>query len=235
MAEPDLMEILGGFLEGALGGGSQSPIAGGMFQHPLMGQGLSQAGLEDPFATPDIAFAEIIALMDLMGGLGEGAADREAALQRALIGAGGGGGGAAGAEASKYSADLQHKLGQAQLAETLRANKAAELETTRGRALDAASSAVNAFLQSQSLADARRLAGIQETRALLPSLVDPNRKFFESAGAAHAARRSGLPFASTAIQHQQIVNPSLQLGMGAAAGNTQIQDAIASLQRTGNA
>lgn len=187
-------------------------------------------------------------------GTAEGAADRASAERQAAMMAGAGGAGASasrygaelGLQGTKYSADvglegikfssiLQHKLGQAQLAETLRANKADELEATRRRALDAASGAVSAFLESQSLADARRLAGIQETRALLPSLIDPNRVNFGTAASAHTGRRFGLPSTPTAIQHQQIVNPSLQLGVGAAAGNRQITNAIEQLRSAGNA
>lgn len=230
MAEPDLMQILQGLL-GGMTGGSQ----GGLFDHPLFPSQDAPAG-GDPFGglfggTGDLGDRQyMMDILTLLSQMSEGALDRE--IAQAQIGASG-----AGAGAARYSADLQYKLGQAQLAETLRANKARELEDTRQRAMSAASVAVSSFLESQSLADARRMKGIEETRLLLPSLVDPNREFFASptGPGATMAGRLGLGFEPTRIQHREIVSPGLQLGMGAAVGNRNILDAIEQLRGAGSA
>jgi hypothetical protein len=240
---PDGLEgfDLNAFLNQLLGQLNAAP-QGNLFSHPLFGEAAGMSFDPTGFATQgtdplglltgggDLGDREYqLSIIELLAGLSEGALDRD--VRRAQIAASG-----AGAGAARYSADLQYALGQAQLAETIRANKAAELESNRRRALEAASGALAGFLESQSLADARRLAGLQETRALLPSLVDPNREFFVSPTGplATSMRRMGLPFEPTRIQHRELA-PALSLAMGAAAGNRDITDAIEQLRSAGNA
>ena len=95
-----------------------------------------------------------------------------------------------------------------QAAEDARSNLEREAENRRQRALDAASRAVDAYLRGSQLSDARRLASFQESRSLLPSLVDPNQQYFagqEPGGTlATMAQRYGLPFTGTEIQHRQM-------------------------------
>ena len=69
------------------------------------------------------------------------------------------------------------RTNQGGLMESIRSNKATEAARARQRALDAASSAVTAYLEGTRLADARRLSAFQESRQLLPYLVDPNQKY----------------------------------------------------------
>ena len=113
--------------------------------------------------------------------------------------------GAGGAGADHYGADLSYKLGLKGLevdwakvgidrqriqnekamtaiqaksqAETSRSNKAQEYEARKQRALDAASSAVSAYLKGTELSDARRLASFQEARELLRYQVDPSQEY----------------------------------------------------------
>ena len=121
-----------------------------------------------------------------------------------LYGDGGGGDGASAAAALRGQ-DLQYQLGlkgidvdwakvgldkqriaieqaaqrtnQGSLMEGIRSNKAREAAVARQRALDAASTALSSFLEGSRLADARRLSAFQESRQLLPYLVDPNQKY----------------------------------------------------------
>lgn len=92
--------------------------------------------------------------------------------------------------------------------ETERANRAREAEDARRRGLDAATASISAYLRATELADARRLAAVQEQRALLPFMVDPNQQFFSGLGPdsplAAAAGAFGLPFEPVPIQHTTI-------------------------------
>lgn len=94
------------------------------------------------------------------------------------------------------------------LAESVRSNKANEAAIARRRALDSAMGAVDSYLKGTQLADARRLAAFQESRALLPHMVNPQQKYFagqEPGGPlATAASRFGLPFQGQEIQHKQL-------------------------------
>lgn len=71
---------------------------------------------------------------------------------------------------------------EASAAESSRANRAREAEAARQRALQASTNALSAYLTGTELADARRLNSFQEARALLPQLIDPDRKFFGGQG-----------------------------------------------------
>lgn len=71
---------------------------------------------------------------------------------------------------------------EANAAESGRANRAREAEAARQRALQASTDALSAYLQGTQLADSRRLSSFQEARALLPQLIDPDRKFFGGQG-----------------------------------------------------
>lgn len=97
--------------------------------------------------------------------------------------------------------------------ETVRANKANEAAIKRQRALDSATSAISAYLRGTELSDARRLAAFQESRALLPSLVNPTQKYFagqEPGGAlATTAANYGFGFTPTEIQHKTLSPSSL--------------------------
>lgn len=164
--------------------------------------------------------------------------------------------GQGGAGADHYGADLQYQLGlkgvevdwaqidinrqrarveEGQLAEENRSNQAREAAIARQRALDAASNAMQAYTTGTQLADSRRLASLQESRALLPFLVDPNQKYqagYEPGGPlAAATERFGLP----AMQPQEIQRKQLrpgelataptegQIGSGLMAGIEQIR------------
>ena len=99
-------------------------------------------------------------------------------------------------------------LNEKELDELIRANQADEAARARDRALAAAQSAVQNYLQAQSQADARRLSSVQEQRLLLPSMVDPNQQYFSGLGPddplAAMMGEFGLPFNPAPIQHTQI-------------------------------
>ena len=125
------------------------------------------------------------------------------------------------------------------LAESVRSNKAQEAEQRRMRALDAASQAVSAYLRGTELADARRLSAFQESRALLPSLVSPDQKFFagqEPGGTlATAAERFGLPFTGSEVQHKQLVPSSLATPPTGGQVGSEVIDYINQVKGAGNA
>lgn len=106
------------------------------------------------------------------------------------------------------SSKLSYELGLAQLAEDARSNRAREAAMARQRALDAATSALSAYLRGSELADARRLSALQESRQLLPFLVSPGQEFFsglEPSGAlAQVAANYGLPFSPVELQHKEL-------------------------------
>ena len=87
-------------------------------------------------------------------------------------------------------------LSERTLGETIRSNKALEADRLRGHGLDAASTALSAYLRASEAADARKQGVLSTLPSLLPSLVDPNQEFFagfEPGGIlATAAKRFGL-------------------------------------------
>ena len=131
--------------------------------------------------------------------------------------AGGGGGGIDPAiHWAQIELDKQRlQLEREGLSESIRSNQATEAENRRQRALNAASDAVSAYLTGTQLADARRLSAFQESRALLPSLVSPDQKYFagqEPGGALDvASQRFGLPFKGSEIQHKQLTPAALAI------------------------
>ena len=113
----------------------------------------------------------------------------------------------------------QLKLGQAEetrlgkeLEELLRANRAREAEDSKRRALEAAQAAISGYLKASELADARRLASLQERRALLPLMVDPNQQYVSGMGPtdplAQVTQGFGLNFNPT-LQGKTTVNTNL--------------------------
>lgn len=107
-------------------------------------------------------------------------------------------------ENAKAQTAIQGKLAS----ETIRSNKSTEREMRRKRALDATTAALDAYLEGSRQVDTRRLNAFQEARALLPSLIDPNQKYFggqEKGGMLDTiASRFGLPFTPTKIQHKTL-------------------------------
>ena len=109
------------------------------------------------------------------------------------------------AQATRYGADLDYQMGlkeldvnwaevgisrdrveierqmakvqEGELAEVERSNRITEAQRARGQALEAASNASQAYMEGMRLSDQRRLSAFQETRALLPYMVDPSQEF----------------------------------------------------------
>lgn len=144
-------------------------------------------------------------------------------------GGGGGGGDGASAAASLRGQDLQHQLGlkgievdwarvdiekqaqrtnQGSLMESIRSNKAQEASQARQRTLDATSNALTAYLKGTELADARRLSAMQESRQLLPYLVDPKQKYHSGLGPGGALQqmqsRRGLAPSTLEMEHKTL-------------------------------
>lgn len=94
--------------------------------------------------------------------------------------------------------------------EQLRQARVAEEMAKRDSLLETANSAMSAFLRSTELADARKLAAFQETRALLPMLVNKNQRYFSGMGPGGTLStimgRYNLPFEPVEIQHANL-NP----------------------------
>ena len=154
--------------------------------------------------------------------------------------------------ASSRAAELNHALGLKQLEvdwarvgidrdqqlESSRANKAGEAAAARQRALDAAGNALSSYLEGSRLADARRLAMFEESRQLLPYLVNPEQKYqagLEPEGAlSQAAARSGLSVTPQRLPTKQF-NPQ---ALGETPGPQQIgagvMDYISKLEGAGN-
>ena len=113
------------------------------------------------------------------------------------------------------------------LQETIRRNKASEVEAARGRGLEAASTALSGYMRASELSDARRLAALQEQRALLPLMVNPNQQFFSGMGPsdplAQMTRGFGLGTSASPIQHatfrpQDLALPPTNAQIGPMAG-----------------
>ena len=169
-------------------------------------------------------------------------------------------------QASKYGADLDYQLGlknldvdwaevgisrdrvdierqlaavqEGELAEVERSNRVTEAQRARGQALDAASNAVQAYMEGSRLADARRLSAFQETRQLLPYMVSEGQEYqagFEPGGPLSGALGGlGLNLPSqrlptTRLDPSQLaVAPTdTQIGSGLLAQIGQIQGAVA--------
>ncbi len=90
----------------------------------------------------------------------------------------------------------QFGLSERTLAESTRANKALEADRARGRGLQAAGDALSAYLRASESRDARQIGVLQSLPGLLPSIIDPDQRFFaglEPGGLlAQAAARFGL-------------------------------------------
>lgn len=126
----------------------------------------------------------------------------------------------------------------AYLAETVRANMAREAEQRRRRALDAASNAASAYLTGTQLSDTRRLNAFQESRALLPFLVDPEQEFFggqEPGGIVdRTLQQLGIPgFKPSEIQHKQLTPAQLALPPSPEQVGSDIVDYIGDVQEGG--
>ncbi len=126
----------------------------------------------------------------------------------------------------------------AYLAETVRSNMAREAEQRRRRALDAASNAANAFLTGSQLSDARRLNAFQESRSLLPFLVDPEQEFVsgqEPGGLVEQSlRRLGVSgFQPSRIQHKQLTPAQLAVPPSGEQVGSEITDYIGGIQEGG--
>ena len=97
---------------------------------------------------------------------------------------------------------------------------------------------MSAYLTGTQLADARRLAAAQEARALLPSLVNPNQKYFAGQGPnealAAASARSGLPFAGSEIVHKQMTPQVLAGAPTPALIGSEIIKHIGATKKAGN-
>lgn len=129
----------------------------------------------------------------------------------------------------------------ASLAETMRSNLAREAEARRRRALDAASNAASAFLTGTQLSDARRLNAFQESRSLLPFLVDPEQQFFsglEPGGLVQSALESigaGRGFQPTEIQHKQLAPAQLAIPPTGEQVGSDIVESIGDIRGAGAA
>jgi hypothetical protein len=123
-------------------------------------------------------------------------------------------------------------------AELMRSNKAREAEDRKQRALDAASSALTSYLRGTELADARRLSAAQEARALLPSLVNPNQKYFGGQGPnealSQASARFGLPFQGSEIVHKQMTPQVLAGAPTPALIGSEIVKHVKGVKKAGN-
>lgn len=126
------------------------------------------------------------------------------------------------------------KVQEGELAEVERSNRVTEAQRARGQALDAASNAATTYMEGIRLSDARRLAAFQETRALLPYMVDPGQEFqagLEPGGPlAGALGGLGLGFTpqrvpTTQIDPSQLALPptDTQIGSGIMARIDQMQ------------
>lgn len=117
-------------------------------------------------------------------------------LRQVFKGSADGGGGVSSAERA------------AALAEDIRHNRAIEAISLKQMAVDAASKAMQGYMEATQQVSARRKGAFEESRELLPFLVDPSQRFFsglEPTGAlATAAQRFGLPFSPVPIQHKQL-------------------------------
>lgn len=106
--------------------------------------------------------------------------------------------GGRGLDIQESQLTLQRELGFASLE-----------EQRKDRALDSALGAISSYLAGMSAADARRLSASQETRALIPFMVDPNQQFFSGMGPESAlARASGPGFQPQEISSFEIPDPS---------------------------
>ena len=104
--------------------------------------------------------------------------------------------------------------------ENIRHNDAQEKAATADRALAASTSAMSAYLQGTQLADARRLAAHQEARALLPSLVSPDREFFAGTEPGGFLDRFSQKFLGGSTKGVEVVKKTFRpgdLAAGAAA------------------
>ena len=100
------------------------------------------------------------------------------------------------------------------LEETIRSALVREEENQRDRALTAAANALDGYLRSAQLSDARRLASLQMKRDFLPFMVDPDREYFgggPEGALAKAMAGIGLPYTPTKIQHQTVNPDALSL------------------------
>lgn len=126
----------------------------------------------------------------------------------------------------------------AYLAETVRSNMAREAEQRRRRALDAASNAASAFLTGTQLSDVRRLSAFQESRSLLPFLVDPEQEFVsgqEPGGLVEQSlRRLGVSgFQPSRVQHKQLTPAQLAIPPSGEQVGSEIVESIGDIQGAG--
>lgn len=124
------------------------------------------------------------------------------------------------------------------LAETIRSNMAREAEARRRRALDAASNAASAFLTGTQLSDARRLNAFEESRALLPFLVDPEQEFFAGQGPGglvqSALESIGVQgFQPSRIQHKQLTPAQLAIPPTGEQVGSEIVESIGDIRGAG--
>ena len=122
---------------------------------------------------------------------------------------------------------LQQNANTAEAAqlETVRANEAREAGNAASRALSASTAAMSAYLQGTQLADARRLAAHQEARALLPSLVSEDRKFFAGTGPGESLDRFSKKFLGGPTKGAEVIQRNFRPG-DLAAGTSGITAAV---------
>ena len=113
-----------------------------------------------------------------------------------------------------------------ELIESNRAALARESGNNANRALSASTAAMSAYLQGTQLADARRLAAHQEARALLPSLVSKDRKFFGGTGPGGSLDRFSEKFLGGPGERAEVVQKVFKPG-DLAAGTSGINEAVA--------
>lgn len=123
-----------------------------------------------------------------------------------------------------------------QFEESIRRFNEEQAEERKSRSLQAASTALSNFLDAQTLADARRLQAMQETRALLPMAVPSTMRYapgLEPSGPiATMAGKMGAQFTPFEVSQVQ-VRPS-QLAQPANIGQA-LLDRLTEIQRLGAA
>ena len=135
----------------------------------------------------------------------------------------------AGIEFTKAQTDVLRQNAdtrEAELKESTRAALERERNNAANRALSASTAAMSAYLQGTQLADARRLAAHQEARALLPSLVSKDRKFFGGTGPGGSLDRFSEKFLGGPGERAEVVQKVFKPG-DLAAGTSGINEAVA--------
>jgi hypothetical protein len=106
-------------------------------------------------------------------------------------------------------------LGERSLDEDIRSNLVREGELAKSRGLSSIEMALSGYLRATELKDARKLAALQETRAFLPSMVDPSQEFFldPSGPLGTSMGNYGLPFGGTEVQHMEVDPTAMGTGI----------------------